>query len=192
MKQQRSSGTSKGRSPSEVLESKIARSSKKRDWKILVRDLVITVTAVYLLFGVIFGISFVKGDSMEPNLRSGDLALFLRIGKSYQAGDVVIMHNTATNDYIKRVVAVEGDKISIDDGSGTLMINGEKVEEAHIYSGTYTRTGGVTFPLTVSQDSVFLLGDNREVSKDSREFGIVRKDQIAGKVLLVNRRKSKL
>ena len=192
MKQQRNSREGEEQSPAEVLARKITKSAKKREWSVLLRDLFLTMAAVYLLFGVNFGISCVKGNSMEPNLRSGDMALFLRVGKNYRAGDVVIMHNTATNDYIKRVAAVEGDRVSIDNGSGVLMVNNKRVQEDDIYSETYTRPEGIEFPLTVSKDNVFLLGDNREVSKDSREFGVVRTEQIAGKVLIIIRTQSKL
>ncbi|HCS75735.1 MAG TPA: signal peptidase I [Clostridiales bacterium] len=172
---------------SHILEKKLKKSAHQRAVIELFRDLVITIISVYLLFGVVFGISVVRGISMEPNLHSGDIAVFCRLTSSYEAGDIVIIHNTATKDYVKRVIAVEGDKVEINNQDGKLIVNGKQVKESRIYSETHTRTDRIRFPLVVGTGSVFILGDNREVSKDSREFGVVTEAQIAGRLLFLFR-----
>lgn len=175
------------KSPADILERKIRKSNRCRDWRKLVVDLFLTTAAVYLIFGVVFGISIIQGDSMEPNLRSGDVTLFLRITSKYKRGDIVIMHTETVDEYVKRVVAVAGDHVSIDDTTGEVLVNGKALEEAHIYTETYTREKGIIFPLTVPEGRIFVLGDNREISKDSREFGVVSLDEIAGRVIFTLR-----
>lgn len=175
------------KSPADILERKIRKSNRRRDWRKLAVDLLVTIAAVYLIFGVVLGISIIQGDSMEPNLRSGDVALFFRMTSKYQKGDIVIMHTETVDEYVKRVVAVEGDRVSIDDTNGEVLVNGKALQEAHIYTETYTREKGIIFPLTVPEGKIFVLGDNREISKDSREFGVVSLDEIAGRVFFTFR-----
>lgn len=177
----------RGTSPADVLNRKMKKSNRRRDLKKLVIDLLFTVFAVYILFGVVFGISIIQGDSMEPNLRSGDVACYIRLGSRYKKGDIVIMHTETVDEYVKRVIAVAGDEVTIDDADGEVLVNGQALKEPHIYSETYTREKGILFPLTVPSGKVFVLGDNREISKDSREFGVVSSREIAGKVFFTFR-----
>ena len=177
---------------SEVLDKKIAKSYRKKDLRRTLLEIGITAFIVYVLFGVILGIAIIQGSSMEPALKEGDIALFQRMGSNYKKGDVVILHNAVTTDYVKRVIATEGDTISIDDEDGSVILNGKKVKETYIYAETHVVKGGIEFPLTIPKGSVFLLGDNREVSNDSREFGLVAKQQIAGRVIFTIRTRKKL
>lgn len=81
--------------------------------------------------------------------------------------------------YVKRVIGVEGDVIDIKDGS--VYINGEKQIEAYVNGDTYPST--VEYPVTVGEDELFVLGDNRPASSDSRAFGVINFNQIEGKVV---------
>jgi signal peptidase I len=78
---------------------------------------------------------------------------------------------------IKRVIGIEGDVIDIKDGS--VYRNGEKLDEP--YAVGTTDTNGMQFPVTVGKDELFVLGDNREVSRDSREIGMVKISHVEGK-----------
>ena len=80
------------------------------------------------------------------------------------------------------MVAVAGDQVDIDDKTGELLVNGTVQQEDSIKGRTYTREGGVQFPLTVPDGYVFVLGDNREAALDSRNFDAVSVKNLIGKV----------
>lgn len=81
--------------------------------------------------------------------------------------------------YVKRVIGIEGDEIDIKDGE--VYLNGEKLEEP--YAKGVTDPKGCKLPLTVGKDQLFVLGDNRVVSEDSREIGLINLNQVEGKVI---------
>ena len=117
----------------------------------------------------------------------GDIIIFL---KDEEKGNVLeeshkyIKEVTSFNHfadnrtrYVKRVIGIEGDEINI--SSGYVYINGEKLEELYIKGKTYNRD--IEFPIVVGENQFFVLGDNREVSEDSRDFGLINLNQIEGK-----------
>ena len=173
-----------------ALEERLRRVRRRKNWQGVARSVLATVAAVYLLLGVIFGIAVVKGRSMEPNIYSGDLLLFSRINQGYERGDIVLLRVVESQeDYLKRIVAVGGDTVDIDGITVALIINGEKVEETHIYAPTREIGGGIELPLTVPKNSVFVLGDNRMNSEDSRLLGTIPVSEIEGKALCIFRRR---
>ena len=165
-------------------EKQIQKERRAKSRRRLYLDLIITVVIVFLLFSVIAGIAVVQGDSMKPNLTNGSVALFYRLSGTYARNDVVIFKPTGQNQtLIKRVVAIAGDQVDIDNKTGTLLVNGAIQQKDTINGKTYTRNGGVTFPLTVPNGCVFVLGDNREVALDSRNLGTINVESLIGKVL---------
>lgn len=91
-----------------------------------------------------------------------------------------ISYNTDTRTrLVKRVIGIPGDEIDIKDGY--VYLNGSILEELYVKGETYSRDK--EFPIKVEEDTVFVLGDNREVSKDSRNFGLVKINQIEGKAI---------
>lgn len=170
--------------PEEILDNRIERVQRKRETSRSVLELLIFIAVGYVVFFYIIGVVRVQGVSMTPNLRDGELLLFYRLDKQYKEGDIVLIHMGDHTEFVKRIVAVEGDTVDLEEETGTLLVNGEPLEEPYIYSKTYPTTDKVTFPLKVGAGEVFVLGDNREVSRDSREFGCVRVSEITGRVLL--------
>lgn len=83
---------------------------------------------------------------------------------------------------MKRVIGIPGDTIEIKDGQ--VYLNGKLQEEAYIQGETFEQDGVVRYPLTVQEGQIFVMGDNREISMDSRSFGVVGGRQIKGKLLL--------
>lgn len=152
---------------------------KVREW---FRDIVPAVVCAYVLFGIILNVTVVSGESMYPTLEDGALVFLQRIGYSPERGDIVVLtvpkYDTAL---IKRIIAVEGDTIDIDFSTGTVRLNGMVLQENYIAEPTY-RNEGVDFPLTVERGYVFVMGDNRNDSTDSRSpiVGQVDVDNIIG------------
>jgi signal peptidase I len=125
----------------------------------------------------------VRSDSMEPSLRAGSLVLIDKVTFDFREphrGDVVVTSDPRTGESIvKRVVAVAGDSVGID--NGVLTLNGKKVSESYI--DNHNMDGFFFGPDVVPTGDVFLLGDNRDISVDSRAFGPVAVDNIDGRVV---------
>ncbi len=154
----------------------------KYGWLKDTKKFVLLFVVVFLLFRFVVGFSFVKGDSMEPSLKNGEMVLYLRVGEEYKAGDVVSVRVPEGEYYVKRVIAAAGDTIDLRDGK--VYIDEEPLEEKYIKGETVPKEGAVRYPFTLKEGQIFVMGDNREISKDSRSFGVVGKRQIKGKILL--------
>lgn len=148
--------------------------------------LVIEIMGVFVVLVVILnfmiGISTVNGNSMYPGLREGQIVFYLRLGTHYERGDVVWVKMPSGDRYVKRIVALEGDEVSVK--GGKLYVNGELEAEDYVNGETKEMDGIVEYPYKVEPGKVFVIGDNREHSVDSRVFGAVVKSQIKGKLLL--------
>lgn len=145
-----------------------------------------TIVLVWLLFGVIFGITPMKNADMEPRLHAGDLLLYYRLEKNFRVQDVVVFEKEGVQ-YTGRIVAREGDSVEITDHA-ELVINGSTVQENDIYFSTPRYDSQVAYPVQLEGGQFFILGDYREGSKDSRYFGAVDRDEIRGKVITAIRR----
>ena len=165
-------------------EKQILKERRKKNWARLIRDLLITSAAIYLLFGKIFGVAVIRGDSMAPNLTSGSVTLFYRLDHIYKKNDIVIFQPPGKNDFlVKRIVAVAGDKVDINDETGELLVNGIVQTSDAVNGKTFTRENGSAFPLTVPNHCVFVLGDNREAALDSRNLGTIETENLVGRML---------
>lgn len=154
------------------------------------RDSLFFVAAVVVfivVFRFVIGLAVVGGASMDPTLKDGEIVVYSRLSRNYKEGDVVAMRVPAGEFYIKRVAATGGKTVDIHDGK--LFVDGNEVEDVHAFGSTKEETGAVIYPYYVRKGNVFVLGDNREVSKDSRMFGEVNTRQIKGKVIFrINKR----
>lgn len=165
-------------------ESRRQKKKERRRYRALVTlEFVGLIAVIMLLFYMIMGISTVQGNSMYPTLHNGDRVIYNRRNADYKAGDVIVLKRPDGEEFVKRIVAVAGDTVNIQNGK--LYVNGEeeKVEGA-IGETKPADEGEVTYPLTVEDNQVFVLGDNREVSEDSRSFGAVSLDDVKGKIAL--------
>ena len=121
----------------------------------------------------------IPSESMAPTLEPGDQALVTKIGRAPHRGDLVAFHAPRTGEVmLKRVVAVGGDLIGIEDG--VLVVNGRRERERYVADPD--AIDSVYFgPVRVARGSVFVLGDNRGNSEDSRDFGSVSESSIIGR-----------
>ncbi len=143
---------------------------------------IILVAVLFVLLRFVIGVSIVGGASMEPVLKDGDVVVYLRGVKDLKPGDIISMRVPAGEYYVKRVVAVGGDVVDI--RAGELYVNDGLVTDLRVKGMTYKEEGAVIYPYTVRPGNVFVLGDNRAVSMDSRAFGEVNLRQIRGKIVL--------
>lgn len=163
---------------------------KGKDLYEWVQALVCAVLAVVVLFT--FGVRLigVDGPSMEPTLWNGDRLLVLNsiLCGDYQYGDIVILRKDTfmLEPIVKRVIATGGQTVDIDFSAGTVYVDGEPLREDYIAEPTFLEEG-TRFPLTVPEGSIFVLGDNRNHSSDSRKasLGTVDVRYVIGKAVFL-------
>ena len=154
-------------------------------------DLCWMLAVVMILFLIFFRIIVVSGPSMKMTLLDGDYLLLISnlFYREPEKGDVVVV---SKQDYdngkpiVKRVIATEGQIVDMDFANGIVYVDGLPLEEDYINTPTNLDEGSV-FPQIVEEDHVFVMGDNRNNSKDSRslEIGQVDKREVLGKVALL-------
>ena len=167
-------------------ETAARRPSLLHDLLVLLAQVAAVALGAVVVFSFVFGLMRVTDPSMEPRFQDGDLVLFYRIDRRYLARDVVVFERDGLLTS-GRVVAQGGDTVNID--SQGLLVNGSHQREQGITDETTQVADGVTFPLTVPEGSVFLLGDNRDEAVDSRIVGCVPVEQTLGKVIGLFRRR---
>lgn len=154
-------------------------------------DLVYLLAVVLVVFLLCFRVVTVSGPSMFNTLVDGDYLLLLSssIYGDPKAGDIVVASKASFQDgdpIIKRVIATEGQTVDIDFSAGVVYVDGVALSETYIYTPT-TMAEGTSFPLTVDKGCVFVMGDNRGQSKDSRdpEIGQIDCREILGKAIFL-------
>ncbi|MBQ8967647.1 signal peptidase I [Ruminococcus sp.] len=150
--------------------------------------------AILLLFTFVFNRLRVKGNSMEDTLFDGDRIIIRSLFYEPAAGDIVVCRSELLGELIvKRVIALGGQTVTIDYAAGTVSVDGKVLDEPYLkyhalddmgsYDMTYYDPEREVFEYNVPAGSVFLLGDNRDRSNDSRAFGCVSEDDIIGKAI---------
>lgn len=152
--------------------------------QLIIRIVVIAAVA-WLLLSHVFLITQAKGQDMFPAVKDGDLIIAFRLQQEYSKGDIVVC-TVDGRQYIGRIAANENDNIYLSE-TGTLTVNGT-VQGGEIIYPTYAREP-LEYPFHVPEGHVFLLGDYRTNSEDSRDFGPVSYNQVQGKVITILRRR---
>ena len=148
--------------------------------------MIFSLILVVVVFTFFFRLIAVDGTSMLPTLQDHDMMIVSGLGYTPERGDVIVV-NKETFDLgpiVKRVIAVGGDTVDINFATGDVMVNGEVLNEPYLNEPTYTAEG-TEFPLTVPEGQLFLMGDNRNGSSDSRDprIGLVDERYVIGHVL---------
>lgn len=171
------------------------KKEKKLGWKeslvLYLHDLIYMLMVILLLFLLVFRVIVVSGDSMKMTLLDGDYLLLLSntLYHDPEYGDIVVISKKDFDNgspIVKRVIATEGQTVDIDFDNGIVYVDGVVLQEDYINNLT-TYAEGVPFPLTVEEGCIFVLGDNRAVSKDSRnpEIGLIDKREVLGNAIFL-------
>lgn len=155
-----------------------------------------SLMAVLIFFVVVFTFFVrligVDGTSMYPTLQDHSIMLVSNLGYTPEKGDIVILRKEgfySDQPIVKRVIATGGDTVDIDPVTGDVIVNGEVLDEPYILEkiNTLERMGDLTYPQTVPEGCIYVLGDNRNGSTDSRwsSLGMVDERYVLGHVLSV-------
>ncbi|QQK75592.1 signal peptidase I [Salicibibacter cibarius] len=158
------------------------------DWVV---TFAVVIIIVFIVRTFLFANYMVHGESMMPTIESGERLIINKIGYEFSEpdrNDLIVFNATEESDYIKRVIGIPGDDIRYEDD--TLYINDEAVEEPFLddaYNGEITEDftlEEVTSESIVPDDHLFVLGDNRNNSQDSRSIGFVPYEDVVGEASL--------
>lgn len=150
----------------------------------LLIKIIIFLLILHLISAFLFSITKVKGMDMYPKISDGDLILYNKFDKQFVNGDVIVYEENKILK-IARIIAIEGDEVDINE-TGELSINNNTQNE-NIFYKTFKHNSFVKYPYIVNDNSYFVLGDNRENSYDSRDFGCISCHNIKGKVISIMR-----
>ena len=168
----------------------------------LVGSVLTSVFVVLLVFTYLLRVADVEGDSMVPTLQDGNKLLVARVGRDYETGDILILNSRESYTFgqdgslkqgnglgkqiVKRLIAQGGQEVRIDFSEGVVYVDGQALDEPYVNTLTTRDEGGFTYPFTVPEGYVFVLGDNRYISKDSRhrDVGLIPEKDITGRVIL--------
>ena len=144
------------------------------------------VLIICVIFTFFFKVSTVSGQSMENTLHNGDTLIISAISKNMEYGDVVVISqpNVYSKVIIKRVIAVGGQTVKFDYKKGTVSVDGEVLNEPYIKEHM-NMSILMKSEYVVPEGKLFVMGDNRNHSADSRDMGIglIDEDYIVGKVI---------
>ena len=168
------------------LEAELKRVKYRREYGKLLRNTIsslIVVAAIAVLVSMLFlPVLRVTGTSMTPTLQNDELVVCRKRG-TFQSGDIIAFYFN-NKILLKRVIGVAGDIIDIDD-SGTVYVNGEALEEPYLNEKAMGECD-IVLPYQVPDERIFVMGDHRSTSVDSRStaVGCVAEEAVVGKVIL--------
>ena len=157
----------------------------------VLHDFVYILAVITLVFVFVIRLEGVSGPSMTPTLLDGEYMALLStfISRDYEQGDIVVATVPTIDDarpIVKRVIALEGQTVDIDFGAGIVYVDGEALEEDYIREPTWM-SEDLDFPMTVPEGHIFVLGDNRNNSSDSRhkDLGPIDTRMVVGKAVVL-------
>lgn len=173
-------------SPDEVIKGRMKNLAYREEIISFFVRLTALAVLLWIIFGMVFGLTPMKNDDMSPRISAGDLMLYYRLDREYISDDVIVFEKDG-EQFTGRIVARGGDSVEVTD-EAQLVVNGGIVMDSDIFYSTPKYDDNVTYPVQLAEDEYFVLCDYREGARDSRYFGPVSADEIKGKVITVIRR----
>ncbi len=180
-------------------ENKAANNKKSfaSRWVLLIPAIMIFIIILLVMLRTfVISVVIVNGGSMEPEMKQGEKWLVNRLDNAYDKNDIVIYRSDSESRSmsVSRVIAVAGDTVYIDFSSGSVYVSGIRQNESYVSEPT--KTGGkyisdlidsghygMSEPIVIETGKVFVMGDNRNNSRDSREFGQIPESMICGTIM---------
>ncbi len=166
--------------------SEYGKKDENKSWRFIydwLDSLIYAIILILIIFAFFFRVVGVNGDSMNPTLKSGDWLTVSSITGQVERGDIVVLTqpNSLNEPLIKRVIAKGGDKINIDYIEGTITVNGMTLYEPYVKE-TIEVMGDYVYPLEIPEGYLFVMGDNRNDSLDSRfkAIGLIDERYVLG------------
>ena len=163
----------------------------KKNTMLYIHDLIYLLIGITVVFLLLFRVIVVSGSSMSTTLLDGDYLLLVSnvFYHEPEHGDIVVISKESFDNgkaIVKRVIATEGQTVDIDFQQGIVYVDGVALQEDYISCPT-TLEEGTHFPLTVTEGCIFVLGDNRGVSLDSRNpaIGLIDTREVLGKAIFL-------
>nr|WP_226578198.1 signal peptidase I [Halobacillus litoralis] len=157
----------------------------KNEWLEWLKAIAVAITLAFILRTFFFATSIVEGASMDPTLQNGERVMFNKIIyyiDEPERGDIVIIERPVKS-YVKRIIGQPGDTIEIKDHQ--LYVNGEQQTQTYLSEEAVSGTRDFG-PVEVPEGKYFVMGDNRSISKDSRNgLGFVKEEEIIGRTELI-------
>lgn len=156
----------------------------KREIFTWIETLLFSLIAVSLINTFVIRMTPVDGESMMPTLQNKDRIITTSIHGGYKHGDIITARRKDDTPIVKRIIAMEGDKIDIDFENGNVYLNDKLLDEPFIAEPT-KNSENFSGPITIPKGYVFVMGDNRNFSDDSRnsKIGLIDERNIFGKVI---------
>lgn len=175
----------KVKTPAEVIRARRIALNTREGYQKLFFRIVVLVLAVYLIFTKVFLVTQNSGLGMFPAMKDGDLIIAFRLQQDYAKNDVIVCEADGKQQ-VARILAKENDVVTLDE-SGTLRVNGT-VQSGDILYPTYAKEG-LEYPYRVPEGHIFVLGDYRTNTVDSRDYGPVSMEHVKGKIITILRRR---
>ncbi|MCI6886552.1 MAG: signal peptidase I [Lachnospiraceae bacterium] len=175
----------KVKTAAEIIRARRIALNTKQEYLSLFSRIVVLALAAYIIFTQVFLITQNRGQDMFPAVKDGDLIIAFRMQKEYAKNDVVV-YTVDGKQEVGRIIGRETDVVTMDE-SGKLLVNGT-VQSGEIMYPTYAKEG-LEYPYKVPEGHVFLLGDYRTNSEDSRDHGSISMRNVEGKVITILRRR---
>lgn len=169
----------------DVIRARRIALNTRQEYVSLFSRVVVLALAAYVIFTQVFLITRNKGLGMFPAMKDGDLIIAYRLQRDYAKNDVVVFERDGIQE-VGRIIACENDVVAIDE-NGTLRVNGT-VQTGEIMYPTYIKDG-LKYPYEVPEGHVFIMGDYRTNTVDSRDYGSVSNKNLKAKIITILRRR---
>lgn len=182
----------------ELIDEEERREIKRENRRFLIIECLLLALVLCLIGAIFFTIKnkmnkydvyTMDGLSMEDTIKSGDKLSAEKMAGAPKSGDIVVISGRGDSVYIRRVIAVGGQTLWLDYDNDRIVVDGAELSEPYIKGSTYSGiTEEYAVPLDLPEGKVFVMGDNRGVSLDSRssEIGLIDEKDIIGKVVKIN------